>query len=807
MPAVEGYHSLELIGRGGMGVVYRAVEAKLNRTVALKVLPSLRNTLAARTRFESEARLLAQVNHPGVARIFEIGNSAGTPYIAMEFIEGQSLDRIAAGKPLEFRMAAEFTRQLAEALHACHQLGIVHRDVKPSNALITPQRKLKLTDFGLAKLMGEDTQNLTRTGEVMGTPGYMAPEQASGFMREFGAETDVYGAGAVLYELLTGRPPFVAPEPLQALMMALTNPPAAPRTILPRIPADLETIVLKCLEKKKAHRYRTAKELAEDLERFLRGEPIRAKPVSALRKGISWIRRHPAWSSVIGLVVIGVLGSLLGVSAHNAALRQELDRTKRLVAEGRALSDWLLADFTKVLESDEGLTFVRSNLADRTQSFLDAMGREVVDDDGVKLTLAESLIRLASLQGSPGTGSLGMSTAAVKNLEAAQKILSTVRDVNLPEARLLKVAARLDLAAIYLDQREPAAAELLQVARAELVDLQTPLDPLARKRLDLQRLGLELTLAIQQADFAAAERSVDELNQLGAELLKQQTELAQYCQTSLGMIHARYFWLDRQGRAGETIQASRECLDNIQRMSQTQPLTLPIRLQVAGLRNLLAQAYLREGNTKLAETELLQVVDTYQALLSRDAKNFGAKFNLAQAWQSLGSVSLQLKDWEEAGERLNKAVQYYSEYAAQSGEDLKSRSDTLDVYQALANWHMNRGEVNDARREIQKAIEGYAKFAEHDWNCQVSWADALLQLGGIEMVAYADEQDDEGPELPPELTAAFERAVKSLQAAIGAYEKLGMDQALPESVAGQLARARKMLAFIQDDFKQLQADK
>ncbi len=299
-PAVAGYQIAGFVGRGGMGIVYRATDEKLRRQVALKILPTLRNTETARSRFESEARLLAQVDHPGVARVFEVGSSDGISYIAMEFVEGLSLDRLAAGKPIDPVRAAEFVRQLAEALSACHALGIIHRDVKPGNAIVTAEDKLKLTDFGLAKLMGDESQNLTRTGEVVGTPGYMAPEQASGLVREFGPETDVYGCGAVLYELLTGRPPFAAPDPVQTLLLALTAVPASPRSILPQIPADLETITLKCLEKNKSYRYRSTEELADDLQRYLSQEPIRAKPASPLRQGWSWIRRHPASSSAAG---------------------------------------------------------------------------------------------------------------------------------------------------------------------------------------------------------------------------------------------------------------------------------------------------------------------------------------------------------------------------------------------------------------------------------------------------------------------------------------------------------------------------
>jgi serine/threonine protein kinase len=308
--AVPGYEILGELGRGGMGVVYKARQVALNRLVALKmVLAGGHAGAVARARFRREAEAAARLQHPNIVPIYEIGEAAGRPFFSLEYVEGGSLDQKSGGAPLPARSAAELVEGLARAIHHAHQAGIVHRDLKPANVLLSADGTPKVSDFGLAKLLEE--QGPTLSGDILGTPSYMAPEQAAG-KKDIGPASDVYALGAILYELLTGRPPFRGEDHLETLAQVCSQEPVPPRDLQPKVPRDLETICCKCLQKRVAARYATALELAEDLQRFLRHEPIRARPVTALEKLWRWARRHPVPA---GLLAAGLLAPLVALVA------------------------------------------------------------------------------------------------------------------------------------------------------------------------------------------------------------------------------------------------------------------------------------------------------------------------------------------------------------------------------------------------------------------------------------------------------------------------------------------------------------
>jgi serine/threonine protein kinase len=270
------YELLAELGRGGMGVVYKAYEPALNRLVALKmVLPGALPDAAELARFQSEAAAAARLQHPHIVKVHRVGVQDGRHFYSMDLIEGASLAQRVSEGPLPGRVAARYLACVARAIHHAHQQGILHRDLKPGNILVDKGDRPHVTDFGLAKQLSAD-RGQTRTGAVLGTPSYMAPEQAVG-SKELGPATDTYGLGALLYELLTGRPPFRGETPLDTLMQVIEHEPAPPRLLNPHVDRDLETICLKCLSKRPADRYASAEALAEDLERYLAGESIRAR--------------------------------------------------------------------------------------------------------------------------------------------------------------------------------------------------------------------------------------------------------------------------------------------------------------------------------------------------------------------------------------------------------------------------------------------------------------------------------------------------------------------------------------------------
>jgi formylglycine-generating enzyme required for sulfatase activity len=335
---VPGFEIESELGRGGMGVVYKATQTGLGRTVALKMLiagPYADRGLHAR--FLLEAESVAALEHPHIIRVFSYGESGGHPYLAMEFLPGGSLsDRLKARGPLPPHEAAELIVALAEAVAHAHSRGIVHRDIKPANVLFSAEGELRLADFGLAKVGRSD---LSATGQVLGTPAYMAPEQAAGKIHEVGTAADVYALGAVLYDLLTGRPPFHGDSAMVTLQKVLTVEPNRPRALRKDIPHDLETICLKCLEKNPARRYATAEMLAADLRAFLEDRPISARPVSAAERAWKWMKRNPGRTGVIATAILVVLGGLI---AANEVRKQRSE--DRLAAEKHRADDRIAAE-------------------------------------------------------------------------------------------------------------------------------------------------------------------------------------------------------------------------------------------------------------------------------------------------------------------------------------------------------------------------------------------------------------------------------------------------------------------------------
>ncbi|HEY2589275.1 MAG TPA: protein kinase [Tepidisphaeraceae bacterium] len=311
LPSIPGYVVESVLGRGGMGVVYKACQLKLNRPVAIKMLlGGVYASPSERIRFMHEAEAAARLSHAHIVQIYDIGDLEGRPYLMMEFVGGGTLADRIAGVPKPARDAAALVATLAETMHVAHRHGIVHRDLKPSNILLTDEGDAKISDFGLARWFNSDA-NLTLTGAWVGTPSSMAPEQARGTTSAIGPGTDVYALGAILYEMLTGRPPFRGESASDTERQVIADEPVPPSRLNPRVPRDLETICLECLQKDPARRFNSAAALAEDLHRFLRGEPITAHRAGVIERGVRWVRRHPTLSVALAgaLLLAGLLVS------------------------------------------------------------------------------------------------------------------------------------------------------------------------------------------------------------------------------------------------------------------------------------------------------------------------------------------------------------------------------------------------------------------------------------------------------------------------------------------------------------------
>ena len=310
------YEIQEEIGRGGMGVVYRALQVDLKRLVALKMILAGSHAGAnTQARFRTEAKAIARLQHPNIVQIYEVGEQDGCLFLALEFVDGVSLEKKFAGRSVPAAEAAQLVQTLARAIHAAHQHGIIHRDLKPSNVLLTGAGVPKITDFGLAKLL-DAREGHTPSDAFLGTPSYMAPEQASSSTDAIGPGADVYSLGTILYELLTGWPPFVGSSPMETVLHVLHNEPVPPSRLQPKTPRDLDTICLKCLQKEPQRRYASANDLADDLGRFLAHEPIQARPVTAAERLLKWTRRRPAIAALVLVSLAAVLSLAAGLGWH-----------------------------------------------------------------------------------------------------------------------------------------------------------------------------------------------------------------------------------------------------------------------------------------------------------------------------------------------------------------------------------------------------------------------------------------------------------------------------------------------------------
>jgi tRNA A-37 threonylcarbamoyl transferase component Bud32 len=429
------YVLLKELGRGGMGVVYKARQISLNRSVALKMLKA--DVLASedeRRRFQNEAEAVALLDHPHIVPILEVGDHEGHRYFSMKLIDGSSLDTRLATYVSDPKAAARLVATVAEALHHAHQRGVLHRDLKPANILLDEHGEPHVSDFGLARRVEGDSE-LTHSGAILGTPSYMAPEQASGRRGAVTIASDVYGLGAILYALLTGHAPFRGESVADTLQQVRNRAPEPPSRLNPHTPRDLEVICLKCLDKDPARRYGTAQALADDLRRWLAGEPIEARPVGAVERGWLWTRRNPVVAGLIASVALAlILGAVVSsIFAVRASNRARAERKQRLRAEGaeRSLERTFARSLARPLDPDAGQA---TSLSEPERESLWQLAG--YDGDAVRLRFLDAaddplVLRQLGARSEPAvTAASGLDPA--RRAKASRMLVERLRDPALP---------------------------------------------------------------------------------------------------------------------------------------------------------------------------------------------------------------------------------------------------------------------------------------------------------------------------------------------------------------------------------------
>jgi serine/threonine protein kinase len=692
------YELLGEIGRGGMGVVYRSRQPGLKRPVALKMILSGDYASAEdRRRFRTEGEAIARLQHPNIVQVYEVGEQDGRPFLALEYVDGGSLASQLNGTPLPSREAAQLVETLARAVQYAHEQGVLHRDLKPANILLRRKSEIrnpkseinpntetlrvpslgfkdsdfefvsdfefrisdfdpKITDFGLAKrLPGEAgmsaSASLTETGQVLGTPSYMAPEQARGELKAIGPATDVYALGAILYECLTGRPPFKGETALETLLLVREQEPVPPQRLQPKVPRDLETICLKCLEKDPSRRYARAAELAEDLRRFQAGEAIRARPIGVWSRTGKWARRRPALAALVtvsGLAAVTLAAVVLSYNARLRATNQDLSSALAATREQqqRAEDNFRLAraavdQYALKVSADprlrESFRPLRKELLQTAVPFYEKFVEQHGDDPLVQADLATSCLRLVQL-----LAEVDDPAKAIARCQQARDILTRlVREAPANEQYRKDLAGSLNsLGNLNLATGQSAAAEeAYRAAIDQLEQLEQAghgADSLTGHRA--QAWGNLGVLYRQRNQPERAQEALHESLRLHRELAARHPDDARHAREVVrGLVHVGMLYRG-MGKYPEADQAYQEAITRMRPLLAKHPQHAEYQFELARGLNNLTTLYLKWNRPAEGEKPIQESLELYRRLAARYPEVTQYQSGVAFALTNLGKV-------------------------------------------------------------------------------------------------------------------------------------------------------------------------
>jgi tetratricopeptide (TPR) repeat protein len=750
LPQLPGYEILGLLGRAGMGIVYKARQLVPERIVALKMIRAGELADAEDlARFLNEVEAAARLRHPHIIQVYEVGNYQGRPYFTMEYMEGGSLADVLRAGPLTAREAAGLVEPLARAVQAAHEQGIVHRDLKPGNILLpgpasaeartepatSPSRSrdrqwdAKIADFGLAKRL-EGGPGVTRTSAILGTPSYMAPEQAAGKGKEVGPAADIYALGAVLYECLCGRPPFKAATPYDTVMQVLSEEPATPRLLQPKLPRDLETICLKCLEKEPSKRYASALELAEELARFRAGEPIRARPIRSWERAAKWGKRRPAVAALVVLSSFTVLALVVGGFAfarHEAARaaeaatraaeaaeqkaraeagqveaeRQRQRADRNLMRARKAVDDYCssVAEDPRLKQQD--LHLLRKKLLETAVPFYQEFAAQKAEDPALTAGQGHALLGLGLLR-----AELGDKEQAAHDTGLAAELFAALaaREGGMPAYRLeLARAYRARGSALAALSRRPEAEQIYRQAIAVSGQLvaEYPADPERQQELaaDYNNLGILLY------DLGRNEEAIEVYKQALAtreRLAAEHPAVAEYRRDLAGSqmnVGANLQVLGRRADAEQAYQKARELFEGL---VAAYPAVPDHRRDLAKVELNLGQLLAERGGLDAAESVGRKAVE----LLERLAGDYPA---VTEYRQQLG---LSLINWANSLRALGRKDDAARAY--QRSHDLYARlaADYPAVSTYTVNLALACGNYGHVCRDRGRALESLTWYDE-----------------------------------------------------------------------------------------------
>jgi serine/threonine-protein kinase len=741
------YELLREIARGGMGVVYEARQQGLNRLVAVKMIRAggdARPEELARFRVEAEA--VARLQHPNIVQIHEVGEHDGQPYLALEYVGGGSLQNRLAGAPQPPAEAARMVATLARAVHYAHQRGVVHRDLKPANILLEgtdratrdtatgvspaasrplPSQPLpapKISDFGLVKRL-EVESGLTTTGAIVGTPSYMAPEQAQGRLHQIGPRTDVYGLGTILYEMLTGRPPFRGATVLETLEQVRGHEPVPPRHLQPRVPRDLETICLKCLRKESVRRYPSALELAADLERFLAGRPIAARPVAATERLWRWCRRQPALAglAVTLLVVVGISFGLVTALWRSAEGHRREAEARRVEAEtnlAQAQSNFLLArqavdDYSLKVSGDKRLRGnrpLRQELLRTAVPFYERFLEQRSDDPAVRAELGKASLRLADL-----TKEIGNIRQAARRAEQAVELFAGLAAEDPSDARYQKglAASHSTCGRVYMVVGDTEKAEAALRAALTIQQRQAELGPLEPE---------------EESSLAAAH-------------------------SDLGLLYYR------QKRGREAEEAFQAALVIRRRLVSLHPDAPVFRSALANTLSSLGIQYMSEGKRGPAEKVYLEAVALGRSLAQEQATDEGYHQQLTRVLSNLGILYYELGEMDKARQVYEEAAAVECQLVASQPEVLAHQLSLARTLDNLGNALRALGKQPEAEQRGQEAHALFKRLADEHPDVMEYAMDLAGSYGNRGMILRHQKR-------PQEALECYEAAMKYLGAVL-----------------------------------------
>jgi serine/threonine protein kinase/tetratricopeptide (TPR) repeat protein len=861
---LDDYELLEEIARGGMGVVFKARQKSLNRVVALKMI--LAGQLAGEDqvrRFRAEAEAAARLDHPGIVPVYEVGEAGGRHFFSMGFVAGQSLAKRVAAGPLPPREAADLVKRIAEAVAYAHGRGVIHRDLKPGNVLLDAGGQPRVTDFGLAKQLGGD-DGLTVSGQIMGTPSYMPPEQALGQLEAVGPRSDVYSLGAILYCLLAGRPPFQAASTLETINQVVQQEPVSPRQLNPQVPRDLETICLKCLEKDPARRYASAQNLADEAGRFLRGEPILARPVSRPARLWRWCRRNPAVATLTATaaaaLVIGTVVSLIlaGIADRNAELATQrateikrkndelikansLAETKRQEAETNAgiareqsqlalksLED-VLFDIQRELINQPGAGPLRRKLVQKALARLDQVSQQFISQAKLDRAAAVGMYELGDLFLLFGSDVTGDADAAGP-LASAGKLYQRGFEINqqLAAANPGDREAQRDLAISFekLGNWRTLLGQLTEAATAyqrrlaifrELAN-SDPSDARAKRDVGLACVTLSVAqLRTGQLSDAQStcQEGVDVLQKLSAADPQDpaiHSDLSA-AYTILGDIHIR------SSRASEALAAYQACLDISQRMAKAYPDEAEAQRDLANAFDRFGDIQLAFGRTDEALTAYEECYKIRRRMAEEDPSDFQAAREFSIACQHLGDARLEAGQHAEALEAHEKGLELNLKLTAADPDDAQAQRALSVSYSCLGDVRLASDQIAEALAAYESSLQVSRRLADQgppnaevqrDLSVGYEKIAALRQQTGELDKALAGFQD--ALKISQELADAAPSDVQAQRDLSISHEKVGNVQYQTGQSAAALAsyerslQIRQALAAAEPDDGQTQRD-